>query len=87
MTILEGASAGSAEAQLDELRPEESGTILRVEGATALTRRLLELGFVPGTEVQVVRYAPLGDPIELRVRDLHFSLRRSQARLIHVVRS
>jgi len=47
-------------------------------------RRLLELGLLPGTEVRVVRRAPLGDPIELRLRDYSLSIRREEAARIEV---
>lgn len=43
------------------------------------TRRLLEMGFTPGTELEVIRFAPLGDPIEVRVRGYHLSMRRVDA--------
>lgn len=69
---------------LDRLEPSEGGRILRVEGVRSVVRRLMELGLVPGTDVQVVRAAPLGDPIELVVRGVHLSVRRSEARLIYV---
>ena len=41
--------------------------------------RLLEMGVLPGTTVEVVRFAPLGDPMDVRVRGFHLSLRRSEA--------
>ncbi len=49
-----------------------------------LTRRLLEMGLLPGTPVRVVRVAPLGDPIELRLRDYSLSVRRADAAQIEV---
>lgn len=52
-------------------------------GSGALTR-LREMGVVPGTRVQLVRRAPLGDPIEISVRGSLLSLRRSEAELIEV---
>ena len=69
---------------LDRLAPGESGTIARLEGDPAIARRLMELGLVPGTTVEMIRTAPLGDPLELTVRGVHLSLRRSEARSIHV---
>lgn len=41
--------------------------------------RLLEMGLIPGTQVEVVRIAPLGDPIDIRMRGFHLSLRKSEA--------
>lgn len=58
--------------------------ILRVDGERAFRRRLLELGLVPGTEVEVVRVAPLGDPIELVARGCFLSIRKEDAAAIEV---
>ena len=51
-------------AELDSLKPGESGVVLRVGGAGALRRRLLDMGITPGTTIMVRKVAPLGDPIE-----------------------
>lgn len=56
-----------------------SGVVARVRGERAVVRRLLEVGLVPGTRVTLQRVAPLGDPIELRVRNYALSIRRSEA--------
>jgi Fe2+ transport system protein FeoA len=69
---------------LDRIQPGESGTIVRVDGDPAIARRLMELGFVTGTEVNVLRRAPFGDPIEMAVRGVHLWLRRTEASSIHV---
>jgi len=76
--------AEATERTLDRLVPGESGTIARIEGEPAIARRLMELGLVPGTIVEMIRCAPLGDPLELTVRGVHLALRRSEARSIHV---
>jgi ferrous iron transport protein A len=72
------------ERPLDQLAPGERGVILRLVGDHGIVRRLMELGLVPGTLVEVVRHAPLGDPVELRLRQIHLSIRRSEAAGIHV---
>ena len=69
---------------LDELAPGEIGVVDHVDGEPTVARRLMELGLVPGTTVEVVRRAPLGDPVELRLRQVHLSIRRSEAAHIHV---
>lgn len=69
---------------LDQMAPGERGVIARLGGDPAIARRLMELGLVPGTPIEMVRRAPLGDPIELAVRGVHLSLRRSEAGHIHV---
>jgi Fe2+ transport system protein FeoA len=61
-----------------------SAVVSRVSGPRAVVRRLLELGLVPGTLVTVHRQAPLGDPVELRVRNYALSIRRADARGIDV---
>lgn len=53
--------------------------VSRVSGARRIVRRLLEMGLVPGTPVTVQREAPLGDPVELRVRNYALSIRRADA--------
>ena len=49
-----------------------------------MSRRLMEMGLLPGTRVRIVRFAPLGDPIELRLRDYSLSVRRAEAAGIRV---
>jgi ferrous iron transport protein A len=75
---------GPADRPLDRLGPGERGIIARLNGDPLVTRRLMELGLVPGTPVELVRRAPMGDPIELAVRGVHLSLRRTEASHIHV---
>jgi Fe2+ transport system protein FeoA len=72
------------ERALDQLGSGERGVIVRLAGEPEISRRLMELGLVPGTPVTVVRRAPLGDPIELTARGVHLSLRRTEAKHIHV---
>ena len=62
---------------LDTLTAGSSGTIVRYDGDPPI--RLLEMGLVPGTPVEVVRLAPLGDPMDLRVRGFHLSVRKAEA--------
>ncbi|HVJ15929.1 MAG TPA: FeoA family protein [Polyangiaceae bacterium] len=59
-------------------------TVDRVGGERSYRRRLMELGLVPGTRVQVMGVAPLGDPIELLVRGSSLSIRRAEASAIEV---
>jgi ferrous iron transport protein A len=60
-------------------------TVQHVGGERAFRRRLMELGLVPGTRVELVSVAPLGDPIELLVRGASLSIRRSEAACVQVV--
>jgi ferrous iron transport protein A len=69
----------AAERPLPDLRPGQSGVIARLSAPKPWLLRLMELGLLPGTSVQLVRCAPLGDPLEIRVRGYSLSLRRSEA--------
>jgi ferrous iron transport protein A len=78
---------GPRSVSLDRLPPGTDGRVLSVGGAGPVARRLMEMGVVPGAPVRVVKFAPLGDPLEVRVRDYHLALRRSEAQTISVVMS
>jgi ferrous iron transport protein A len=69
---------------LDTLAVGNRARVSSIEGERRLRRRLLELGLVPGTEVRVLRRAPLGDPLELHVRGGRLSLRKADAARIAV---
>jgi Fe2+ transport system protein FeoA len=64
---------------LTELSPGQGGRIARLEGEPSARQRLLEMGVLRGEHVELVRRAPLGDPIEVRVRGYNLSLRRAEA--------
>ena len=69
---------------LSELPLGAVATVTRVGGAGSFRRRLMELGLVPGTRVEVRGIAPLGDPLELLVRGASLSIRRSEALSVEV---
>src|SRR4051812_16880125 len=62
------------------------GCVVSVGGDSELKRRLLEMGFCNGAKVEVIRRAPLGDPIEFRLRGYHLSLRDEQAKHVQISR-
>jgi ferrous iron transport protein A len=70
--------------RLSQLPLRQSATLLKIGGTRAFRRRLMELGLVPGTPVQVVNVSPLGDPIELQVREGRLSIRRREAESLMV---
>jgi ferrous iron transport protein A len=70
---------------LDQLRPGQRGRIVTLEGGDALVQRLLEMGLLEGEQVEVVGFAPLGDPVEIRLGDYRLSLRRREAARVYVV--
>ncbi len=77
-------SASSPRRTLSRVPVGGTAVVARVTGTRAIVRRLLEMGLVPGTAVTVQREAPLGDPVELRVRNYALSIRRADALGIEV---
>jgi ferrous iron transport protein A len=69
---------------LADLKTGQSGKILNISVSGALKRRLMDMGVVPGTDVRVEKVAPLGDPIEIRIKSYALSLRLGEARQIEV---
>ena len=69
---------------LDKLPLGQSAVITAVGGEGALRCRLLDMGLIPKTTVRVEKIAPLGDPLELRVRGYSLSLRKGGAGRIEV---
>ena len=69
---------------LSRLAPGECAEIEAVDGASPIGRRLLDLGFRPGTRLRVIRRAPLGDPTTYERRGSRFCLRRAEAERISV---
>jgi ferrous iron transport protein A len=59
-------------------------TVVEIKLPTAARPRLMEMGLLVGTEVELVRFAPLGDPVEIKVRGYHLTLRRNEAEQILV---
>lgn len=69
---------------LDQLRPGQRGRILSLQGDAALVQRLLDMGVLEGEELEVVGFAPLGDPMEVRLGAARLTLRRRDASGIEV---
>ena len=69
---------------LKELKVGQRGLVTSVKGQGALRQHILDMGMIPGTEVKVEKLAPLGDPMELRVRDYQLTIRLSDAENIGV---
>ncbi|MDR1500169.1 MAG: ferrous iron transport protein B [Tannerellaceae bacterium] len=71
--------------QLSDLHTGEKGVIVKVTGRGGFRKRIIEMGFIRGKEVEVIRDAPLRDPVHYRVMGYDVSLRRSEAALIEIV--
>lgn len=70
---------------LSELKTKDTAFITKVKGRGAFRKRIIEMGFVKGQKVTVIKNAPLKDPIEYKIMNYNISLRRSEARLIEVI--
>lgn len=69
---------------LDQLREGQRGQVIGVDGNDALAMRLLEMGITDGQQLQVLGFAPLGDPLEIEVRGFRLSLRIAEARRVRI---
>ncbi|KGG80913.1 FeoA family protein [Caloranaerobacter azorensis] len=69
---------------LKDLKPGQSGKIVGIKGKGAIKRRLMDMGVTGGTVVLVEGIAPLGDPIEVKIKDYKLTLRKSEAENIIV---
>ncbi len=70
------------EKSLKSLKPGESGKIAMVRVKGPIKRRLMDMGVIKGTEVYVEKVAPLGDPIEIKIKGYNLSLRKEDAQNI-----
>lgn len=64
---------------LIDLKPGEKARVKSVTAQGTIRRRIVDMGLVPGTEIEMERYAPLGDPVELKLNNYHLSLRKEEA--------
>ncbi len=72
---------------LKELETGKSAKIISVAGEGALRQHFLDMGLIPGVEVSVIKFAPLGDPVEIRVRGYELSIRLDDAAKIEITPS
>ena len=70
---------------LSDLKTGEKGIVVKVSGHGAFRKRIIEMGFIRGTEVEAVLNAPLNDPIKYRMMNFEVSLRRADAAAVEVV--
>ena len=72
------------EKRLSELKLKKSGKVKKIEDQGTLNKRLLDMGIIKGTDIEVIKIAPLGDPINIKVKGYHLSLRKEEAARILV---
>jgi len=73
-------------ATLDQLRPGEKARVKRVSGQGGVRRRLMDMGLVGNVEIELIKAAPMGDPLEFILRGYHLSLRKTEAQMVEVER-
>jgi Fe2+ transport system protein FeoA len=64
---------------LKDLEPGQKAKIAKISGTSSIKRRIMDMGLVPGAEIEMERYAPLGDPVEIKLKGYHLSLRKEEA--------
>lgn len=69
---------------LSDLLPGEKGIVKKVTGNNMIKRRIVDMGVVVGTIIEVRKFAPLGDPIEVKVKGFNLSLRKNEAKIIEL---
>lgn len=73
------AGESPANIPLSLLEPGKKGSVVKVGGRGAIRKKIVEMGIVPGTTIEVEKLAPLGDPMDLKVKGYHLSLRKEEA--------
>ncbi len=81
---MEQTTETQAPTSLAKLKPGDKATVIKIEGGGAIRRRLLDMGAVKGTLLEIERVAPLGDPIAVKIRGYHLTLRKEEAERIKV---
>ncbi len=69
---------------LKEVKIGQKAKVLKLTGEGAVKRRIMDMGITKGVEIYVRKVAPLGDPVEITVRDYELSLRKADAEMIEV---
>ncbi|MCI5606922.1 MAG: FeoA family protein [Treponema sp.] len=69
---------------LREVKPGETVVVKKISGEGAIKRRIMDMGITKGVEIYVRKVAPLGDPVEITVRNYELSVRKADAELIEI---
>ena len=72
------------ETLLSRLNPGQSGVVKKIRGGGHIQKRIIDMGLVPGTKVVVEKFAPLSDPMEIKLKGYNLSLRKAEAEFIEV---
>lgn len=79
-----GDEAQKGKMTLTELPIGQNARVASINDKNAVTKRLMEMGVVPGAAVEVIKTAPFGDPIQIRVRGYNLAMRRNEADAVEV---
>ncbi|MBQ8860492.1 MAG: ferrous iron transport protein A [Ruminococcus sp.] len=69
---------------LKDIKVGDSATVTKLNGQGAVRRRIMDMGITKGVKIDVCKVAPLGDPLEIKVRGYQLSLRKADAEMIEV---
>jgi Fe2+ transport system protein FeoA len=78
------SNSGSEKHTLTDVPIGSAAKVVAINGANRIARRLMEMGVIPGVSLEVLKAAPFGDPIEIRIRGYNLAMRRSEADAIEV---
>ena len=70
--------------KLNDLKKGDRGKVVKINGSGGVHRRLMDMGLISGSDVEMQGVAPLGDPLEIRVKGYNLSLRKNEAACISV---
>jgi ferrous iron transport protein A len=69
---------------LSDLKKGEKGKIVKIKGNSNIHRRLMDMGLVAGSDIEMQRVAPLGDPVEIKIKGYNLTLRKEEATCIQI---
>lgn len=69
---------------LSQLTSGQQGMVSKIIGSGVIQRRLLDMGITPGTVIRIEKFAPLGDPMEVKAKGFNLSLRKNEAKNIEI---
>ncbi|BED91732.1 MAG: ferrous iron transport protein A [Candidatus Improbicoccus pseudotrichonymphae] len=72
--------------KLSELNVGEKAKITLINGNKSIKRRIMDIGLIPGTVVELIKYAPLGDPIQISAKDFDVIIRKEDANYIEIIK-
>lgn len=69
---------------LDELQSGDQAIVRKINGKGLIRRRLMDMGLIKGSNIEMLKAAPMGDPVEYLIRGYHLSLRKSEAEMVEI---